>query len=119
MPRGSGTASDERMRKCESLAEAVAAVFANDGDIGTIVLWRAAVLLEKRTRGRGCGATDERMRQAEQFAQAISQVFVDDVDIAPIVLRRAAMIVEAKSSPATGDIKMRRVGDPRESPSLA
>ncbi len=102
MPRKSnyttGAASDERMRDCEYLAEAIAAIFADDGDIGPVVLPRAAVLLEKRSGGRGRGASDERMRQVEQLAQAVADVFADDVDIAPIALRRAAILIESKSA---------------------
>ena len=93
-----GTASDNRMHECESLAESVANVFASDGDIGSIVLPRAAVLLEKRTRRTGRGVIDERMRQVEQLAQAVADVFADDADIAPIALRRAAVLIESKSA---------------------
>ena len=56
MPRKSdyttGAASDGRMRDCEYLAEAIAAIFADDGGIGPNVLPRAAVLLEKRSGKR-------------------------------------------------------------------
>ena len=100
MPRKgnySGAASDERMHECESLAESVAAIFASDGGIGSIVLPRAAVLLEKRSRRIGRGAIDERMRQVEQLSQAVADVFADDVDIAPIALRRAAILLESKT----------------------
>ena len=96
MPHKYGSASDERMRECESLAESVAEVFASDGKIGSVVLPRAAVLLEKRSRGSGRGVIDERMRQVEQLAQAVADVFADDVDIAPIALRRAALIIEER-----------------------
>ncbi len=101
MPRKSyttGAASDERMRDCEYLAEAIAAIFADDGDIGPIVLPRAAVLLEKRSGKRSRGSSDERTSQVEQLAQAVADVFAGDVDIAPIALRRAAILIESKTN---------------------